>query len=214
MHLFTSHRKKRPESRFNSLTQAQKDAAFEWCESASIRQGVLWLKDQFNLKVSRSVLGAWLRQQRALRSMASEVSRLRDIHDRASVIGNVVGTATPITLANSVLFAKAVFEEFNKPEDQRNQDLMVHYMELALTAREQELKASALELGFTRFQFNAARTALKHAAAPQSINASPEDERARIEAAVTLLFGKPPHMPELTLPHLAPAQSDSSLPSP
>jgi hypothetical protein len=213
MRHFSIPRKPRPEGRMNALTQAQKDAAFAWCETASIRQGVLWIKEQFNLRVSRAALGRWLREQRIANSMAPEIARLRENQDRAAVIGEVAGTATTITVANSVLFSQAVFEEFSKPEPQRNQKLMVHYMELALAAREQELKGNAIALAFSRFHFDAAKTALKQAAALQSINRSRADDRAKIDRAVVLLFGKPPQMPELDLPQF-PEPPPSTSPEP
>jgi hypothetical protein len=196
---FIAHRKKRPEARMNTLTQAQRDEAFAACEALPVREGVVWLRQQFNLRIGRSALSTWLREQRTEKSMALEVARLRENQNRATIIGNVAGSATSITVANSVLFSQAVFEEFKKPEQERNQDLMVHYMELALTAREQEIRASAIHLGFSRFHFDSGKCALKKAAALHRINSSVDDERSKIERAVTLLFGKPPEMPEIAL---------------
>ena len=186
------NRKKRPENQISRLTPSQRDAAFTHCETVSLSEGVLWIKDQFNIRVTARTLSAFLREQRLARSMEPELNRLRDNRDRASLLGQVVNSATSLTVANSVLFSQAIFEEFRKPDDKRDETRLIHFMELALKAREQELKASAIDLSFDRFHFDVAGAALKHASKLQRIHESTASERAKLEKAIKLMFGEKP----------------------
>lgn len=172
------------------LTPQQKDTAFDYCQTAPLKDAVPWLKQQFNLTISKSALAAWLHQQRIERSMAAELAQLRDTQQGASLINGAAGASTPITVANSILFASAVFNEFRKPADQRDENRLVRYMDLALKARDLEIRASAVQLAFERFRFDAARKSPDQSDTPSPAQAALD--RRKTEEAALLLFGDPP----------------------
>jgi hypothetical protein len=130
-------------------------------------------------------------KQRGNRSVAARLEQIRQARDQAMLIGNVVGTATDITDANIVLIAQAVFEELLKPPEERNETKLAQYMSLGIKVKDQNLKARAGDLAFERFHFDAARKSLAFASQLQRINEGTADERAKIEEAMVLLFGKP-----------------------
>jgi hypothetical protein len=187
-------RKPRPESRLQRLTPQQQDTAFAYCQTTSVRDAVRWLKEQFNLTLSKSSLSRWLQQQRIERSMAAELAELRDNQQGALLITDVAGASTPLTVANSVLFANAVFNEFRKPPAERDENRLVRYMDLALKARDLEIRASAVQLAAERFRFDAARKTPGQPGAgfPARTADHLADESKRLEEATILLFGEPP----------------------
>jgi hypothetical protein len=184
------HRKPRPESRMHRLTPKQQDTAFAHCQSISVRDAVRWLKEQFNVTLSKSALNRWLQQQRIERSMAAELAELRDNQQGALLINDVAAASTPLTVANSVLFANAVFNEFRKPPGERDENRLVRYMDLALKARDLEIRASAVQLAAERFRFDAARKSSHQSDA--EFHAQAADELQKTEEAMLLLFGEQP----------------------
>jgi hypothetical protein len=186
------HRKTRPNARMQRLTPLQKDSCFAHCETTPVREAVRWIKAQFNITISKSSLSAWLREQRIERSMSAELAALRDNHYGASLVSDVAGASTPITVANSVLFASAVFNEFKKSPAERDENRLVRYMDLALKARDLEIRASAVQLSFERYRSDAARKPANCPSDPQSLAESYADEREKIEKAMLLVFGEEP----------------------
>jgi hypothetical protein len=185
------NRKIRADSRLSQLTAEQQDDVITHCESIKLEDGVAWLKATFNLTLSEMGLSRWLRKHRALRSVAARLQQIQDARDQATLIGKVVGAATDITDANVVLIAQAVFEELLKPPSERDEVKLSHYMALGIKVNEQNLKTRAGNLAYQRFHFDVGRKALAFASQLQRINESGVDERAKIEEAMVLLFGKP-----------------------
>jgi hypothetical protein len=186
-----TNRKTRPDSRLDKLTLEQQDAVFTRCETISLEDGVCWIKTEFKISISEMCLSRWLRKHRASRSVAARLDQIQQARDQATLIGNVVGTATEITAANIVLIAQAVFDELLKPAEERDEEKLAQYMSLAIKVDSQHYKARAGDLAFERFHFDAARKALAFTSKLQRINESGVDDRAKIEEAMALLFGKP-----------------------
>jgi hypothetical protein len=86
-------------------------------------------------------------------------------------VKDVFGQSTPLTVANSVLFASAVFNEFRKPEAGRDDNRLIRYMDLALKARDLEIKATAVQLYFERMRLDSSRKAPAIPPDPDSIAA-------------------------------------------
>ena len=181
------HHKKRPDARMRRLTPQQMDTAFAHCQTVTVREGVQWLKQQFNLTIGKSALAAWLQEQRIERSMAPELSAIRDNQQAASLINDAAPASTPLTVANSVFFASAVFDEFRKPEGERDENRLLRYMDLALRARDLEIRANALQVSLDRLRFHSARNLSDPTLDPESI----AEEREKTEEAMLLLFGEP-----------------------
>jgi hypothetical protein len=115
-----------------------------------------------------------------------------DARDHATLIGDVIASATAITNANVSLIAQAVFEELMKPAEERDEARVARYMAVALKARDQEIKDKSLCLAERRFQFDASKAALKESAKLQEINQTSEDEDEKIKKVTLLLFGPEP----------------------
>ena len=188
------NRNPRPDSRMRRLTPEQQDTAFAHCQTVSIRDGVRWLKEQFDLSINRNSLGIWLQEQRVERSMAAELAELRENQQASVFMTGAAGlSSTPITAANSVLLANAVFKEFRKPVAERDENRLIRYMVLALKARELEIKASAVRVNSQRFRSGAPGKPANSFDDPQSDGDVDPDERDKMEKAMILVFGEEPH---------------------
>jgi len=186
------HRKTRPDARMLRLTPEQKDTAYSHCQTLSIREGVRWLKEKFNLSTNRKTLGSWLQEQRIERSMAAELADLRDNQQGASLIKDVAPDVTPLTVANSVLFASAVFKEFRKPDGERDENRLIRYMDLALKARDLDIRASAVRLSLERFHLEAAKKSADSTGELQMGWDGGSEDRKKIQKAMDLVFGEEP----------------------
>ena len=190
--IMAPERKIRTDCKLNILDREQQEAIYAHCESVSVNEGVRWIKEEFDLEVCFSGLTRWLQRQRTDKALMDRLEDIRDDRDRALLMGRVIGSATPITEANSVLFSQAVFEEFRKASGERDEGRLVKFMALALKAREQELKSRTVDLGFSRHHFDAAKKSLAFAPQLLRIHESSDDERAKIEQAIVVLFGEDP----------------------
>lgn len=180
-------RKPAPQSRMLRLTPEQQEAAFAHCNAAPLRDAVHWLKAQFNLTISKSALGTWLQDQRIERSMHDELASLRENQRGATLVNEIAAAAAPITMANSVLFANAIFNEFRKPDGVRDENRLIRYMDLALKARDIEVRAAAVHIASERLRFLKS----KPANCTDCIT-DPPDEAEKTDRAMALLFGEPP----------------------
>jgi len=178
-------RKVRPDSKLGMLTAEQREAVFAHCEKVTLEEGTAWLKEQFGVELSVSALCTWLRKKRDDQAAAEQLERIRDNRDRALLMGNVVKTAAELTDANSVLFAQAIFEEFLKPVEKRDESRLTKYMSIALKAR-------SVELAYNRFHFDASRRALGCAEKLQEINEGDGNEQEKMDQVIRLLFGEEP----------------------
>jgi hypothetical protein len=155
------------------------------CERISREEGVSWIKEQFNIDLSASALGIWLRKRRIDANFALHLESIRDDTERARLVAEVFGAAATLTKANSVLIAQAVFEEFRRPAAERDEKRLTQYMNLALKGR-------SVDLAYDRFYIDSARKASEHAAEIQKINDGEGDETEKIQEVIRLLFGEEP----------------------
>ncbi len=167
------------------LTPEQRDAAFAHCQDISLDEGVRWIKESCHVLIGKSALGEWLREQRIERSMAAELAALRDNQQGASLVNDAASGATPLTVANSVLFANAIFAEFRKPDGKRDENRLIRYMGLALKARELEIRERAGQLSIMRFRHGIGKETAKR-------EEDPVDEQAKIDKVMLTLFGPEP----------------------
>jgi len=187
----SNHRKIRCDSRIGQLTAEEQDEVIAHCDSIKLGDSVDWLKGRFDITITETALSKWLKKKRVERLVATRLDEIRQARDQAMLIGKVVGTATEITDANIALIAQAVFEELVKPPEERDETKLAKYMALAIQLKNQHLKGRAGDLAYERFHFEAARKALAFSGQLKRITESGGDERAKIEEAMVLLFGKP-----------------------
>jgi hypothetical protein len=186
------YRKIRGDALLNRLKPEQQDEVIAYCESTTLEAGVAWLKAQFNIGISTCALSRWLKKQKLDVAAAIRLKEIRAARQYATLIGKAVGSTSELTEANSVLIAQAVFEELLKPEEKRDQARVAKYMNVALKAKDQQMRDKSLSLAESRFRFDASKSALREAARLHEINQGPEDEREKIEKVMLLLFGPKP----------------------
>jgi hypothetical protein len=182
-----AHRKIRPDSRLGRLPAEDQEKVFAYCEHATLQKGLTYLKENYQLELSPTCLGVWLKRRRADEAVQGRFEALRADRDRAMLVGNVFGAATVMDEASKVLLSQAVFEELRKEPEERDEAHLKAYMTLALKAR-------SVSLTEERFRFDAARRAMECAAGLNAINGSGTDERTKIERAIKLLFGERPEV--------------------
>jgi len=186
------YRKIRGDALLNRLKPDQQDEVIARCESSTLEEGVKWVKAQFNITISTCAMSRWLKKQKMDGAASARLEEIRAARQFATRMGKVVGSATEITDANSVMIAQAVFEELLKEKEDRDETRLAKYMSVALKAREQETRGKALSLAESRFRFDASKAALREAARLQEINQGPEDEQEKIDKVMLLLFGPKP----------------------
>jgi hypothetical protein len=131
-------------------------------------------------------------QERLPRFRQARLEQISEARKSASLVGAAVGIASELTDENITLLAQAAFEEFLKAPEKRDPRVLAQYMTLALRTRDLELKGSAHELAREKHYFNLAKKALEYVGKLKSINDSSEDERAKIEKVMVLMFGADP----------------------
>jgi hypothetical protein len=176
------------------LTAEQQEHVYAHCKELRLRDGVAWLKEQFAISLAESSLRLWLRKERVRRDIAARLDKISDARDGARLISAAIGSAKEITEANLVLLAQAAFEEFLKEPEQRNAKLLGEYMAFALRARDLELRGSANELAREKHYYDLAKKSLEYVEQLKGINDSDDDERAKIDKAMVLLFGERPEI--------------------
>jgi hypothetical protein len=117
--------------------------------------------------------------------MDERLDRIKSASEQATMIARAVGDAVEISEANSVQFAQAVFEEFSKDPDDRDEQRLVRYMNLALKSR-------AVELTYKRFRYDAAERARKYVTELRAINEGEGEDAEKTLKAIRLLFGERP----------------------
>ena len=145
-------KKPRGDMRMAKLSAKDQEDVFAHCSKFTLKLGVVWLLETYKVTLCRSSLGRWLSQRRLHENAPEALEKLRYTRDFVRLIQRVFKSATGITTANSVIMAQAVFEELAKPEKKRNEERLTSYMQLALKARDQELKETAIALGNDKFK--------------------------------------------------------------
>jgi hypothetical protein len=180
-------RKIRPDSRLGMLKEEDQEKVAAYCEAVTLERGLTYLKKNYQLEVNLQTLSCWLKKRRTDASITRRLEKIGDDRDCAMLVGNVVGAATAMDEASTVLLSQAVFEELRKEPEERNEAHLKAYLTLLLKTR-------TVNLAEDRFRFNAAKRAMECAAGLNAIKGSETDERTKIERAIKLLFGERPEV--------------------
>jgi hypothetical protein len=188
----SSPRNCRTEKQLDLLTPQQQEQVFAHCEPIRLRDGVAWLKTEFEITLAETRLRIWLRKERVRKNIEARLDKICEARDGAKLIAGAVRSASEITDANLVLLAQAAFEEFLKDPEKRDAKLLAEYMAFALRARDLELRGSANQLAREKHYFDLAKKSLEFVDQLRAINDSPDDERTKVDKAMVLLFGERP----------------------
>jgi hypothetical protein len=188
-----------PATRLGRLTPGQRETVFAHCGARPASEGVLWLRSKFNFQISERSLRRWLQLERGKRAHPPNLDRLGRVKEQAAFIRDLLSSSAGITLASSILIAQTAFEELLKPPEDRDEKRLTECMRFALQAWAQEIKDKAVDLNISRFQFDAAKAAMREQKELQKISEENCDESEKIEKVIELLFGKRPAVTDLGL---------------
>jgi hypothetical protein len=188
-------RKTRSDAVLNRLTEEQRDRVFTQCEPMALEGAVRWLKAEFYVTISPGRLSKWLAQERTERNFMARMEAMRESSRRAGYVAQQVGDAQEMTESNIALLSQALFDA-QCSGDRKEMKAAAFNLSMVIEAmaKDRKSKADALsaETGRDKFQFDAAKSALKHAAELQTINQSAGSEREKVDRAVERLFGRRP----------------------
>lgn len=167
-------------------------------ENHSLAQLQEWLVSKYELEISRDSISRWLISERQLADQAKFERMLMDLQgasDRAGQIADAVGDAAQMHEANVALLSQALLAA-QQSGDPAQIKFAVGGLSFLLDSVAKSRKADAdvlsAKVARDRFQFDAAKQALKHAAELQEINKTTGSEREKVEQALLVLFGEKP----------------------
>jgi hypothetical protein len=140
--------------RLNALDPIDQDLVFSHCERADVtlEEGAEWIATTYNVAISVQALSVWLRHRRVENSTAHRLERIRDNQAAATLLGKVIGSSSDVDEVNIKLIQQAIFEELQKPPDDRNEKRLTEYVDLGLKAANNQLKKRNLDLEVDKFK--------------------------------------------------------------
>jgi hypothetical protein len=117
-----------------------------------LEEGIEWIKATYSVQIKKSALSDWLRHRRMQSVVSGQLEHYRENSAKATLIGNVIGTALHVDDVNLRMIQQAIFDELNLPKESRSEDRLTAYMDLAIKARAQELKNRNLDLEVEKFK--------------------------------------------------------------
>ena len=190
-----SARKTRDDARLDKLPEDLQEAVFTHCEKVKLEDGARWLKSEFDIELSPQRLGKWLEKVRNANEFSELLSQIRRDAESAELVGQAIGDAANLHESNTTLLSQALFHA-QRTKNPVAMKLAAEALSTIMTAvaKRDAAKASVIsaETARNRFQFDAAKLALVHAAELQEIQRSTGSEREKVERAVARLFGRQP----------------------
>jgi len=187
--------KTRSDSKLDQLAPNEQESVFTECEKKKLADGVRWLKDEFDIEISANRLSKWLEKRRNDNTFSELLAEIRADADRSDQVAEALGDVGKLNESNIKMLSQALFsaQRTGNTKAVKNAVFGLSMIVEAL-AKERASTASVItaETSRNRFQFDAAKLALKHAAELQDIQKSSGSEREKVERAVETLFGKKP----------------------
>jgi hypothetical protein len=187
--------KRRSDSILDGLTAGEQEIVFEHCEKRKLEDGVRWLKAELDVQLDKSNLGRWLEKVRNDRVFSDLLAEIRADADRSELVAESLGDVGRLNESNIKLLSQALFaaQRTGNMAAVKNAVFGLSMVVEAL-AKDRSATASVItaETSRSRFQFDAAKKALAHAAELQSISKSSGSEREKVERAIVRLFGQKP----------------------
>lgn len=187
-----------------ALSGAEQEAFFAYLEGTAeagthtLAEGQAWLLDRKQIELSRQAISTWAAARRKEAADLKFRALLADIGEdarRAQEFGETVGALqiAGITQSNVAMLSQALFRA-QRDRDVTSIEFFTNLLATLLSsvAKQQAGVASVIsaETARDRFQFDAARRALEHAADLQQINEDAGHQRDKIERAIVRLFGQ------------------------
>lgn len=145
-------RLQRGNSTLNSanLTDAQREEIYTYCKSHSGEKASAWVESTFGVKVSRTAMDRWFKRENTLRREDAAFERVlhtvRTNRELARSVGDDLGKASLIHVANMHMIHAEIFHELHKGEDKCDWDKIVKLLSPAIRDHAQTLKKETIEL--------------------------------------------------------------------
>jgi hypothetical protein len=184
-----------------SLKPQRAQALYEKLEHGGMTyvQAQDYLLKTCGINISSSAICQWAGKRRRAKADADFARLLAEIKadkQQALDLGKEAGEAHQLNDANVLMFSQALFEakRSNDPRAMKQAaDLFSTVLEAVAKTRSADARMISAENSRNKFQFDAAKQALLHAAELQKIRRSNKgSEREKIDRAVVTLFGERP----------------------
>lgn len=185
-------KKKRADSVLDKLPPNQRATLEGWLftDNLSYTDAVKKLWEDFNVRVAPSSLSSFW-QECSQRRMLSEIAT--SSQDAHLVVDAIKANAGEMSKATSALIARIAFEESRKGGGKMNREMIVDLTRLAMKERELAIKEAELSLAREKFEFDAAKAALKELPALRKIASDNSlNDQDKLTQVRLRLFGSAP----------------------
>jgi hypothetical protein len=198
---------RKSKSALDKLPEPEQQKVFAFIERTTLDKATAWICKHYQEwlpggKLSAVSVAKWAGKMRKKMQEALVVERLlklQDANELADRLAADVGKIAKLNDANVMLLSQALLDAQLVGDKTAMKALTAQFMLVLGTvnqAREVDVKKTAADTLKAKFYFDAAKQALKHAAALKAINESEGTDREKIDRAVEKLFGKRPASPK------------------
>jgi hypothetical protein len=185
--------------KLDALTEAQRGLLYAKSQGLdeqpvhTIAALVKWLDAEFAITISASALSTWLARRRSEHLFADRLERIRAASARAERMAGEVSRRAEMTNA-SVTMLSAALQDALLDEDtasaKSSAKLLASLLEATAKEKAAEAAIASSKLAAQKFQFDAAKAALKHAESLQQVAKSSATDREKLQQGVRILFGE------------------------
>lgn len=188
-------------SKLDVLSEEDRTLLLEWADGGdgNSPMGLVELVDRINVRwnisIGKSAVGEWLTKQREARDFDAWLVKVGSASEQADIIASAAGKSGQLTEAAITGLGTALQMALIGGKQEVAENAAKAFSAL-LTAHASNKKAdAAIELAATareKWQFDAAKAALDHAAELQEINRDEADDKTKVARAIKRLFGDKP----------------------
>ena len=188
--------KTRPDSLDVALGNDEaREAVFAFLEANTLEATQRLLKAEYDIERSIAAIGAWAEARRAQAKFNGFLEKIRTSKERAGEVAQAVGSVSDLTEANVALLAQGLLDaQLAEDPALKKEAAGLIFFALGGLAKNKDADAKMLaaKTAHRKFEFDAAKAALKHAGKLQEIAKSAGSDHEQVGQAVELMFGKPP----------------------
>lgn len=188
----------KPKSQLGKLPQDVQEKVFLFVEGGTLAKAQAWLRDEWELDLSASTISRWATKYRTDKASAEFQLRLIELtaaRNSAVEMKRQLGDLGVINEANLGLLSQAFLNAQISGDTKTIKALGFLFtatMDSVSKLRRADAAVADSITSQQKFQFDAAKIALKHAAKLQEINKSTATEKEKVERAVIHMFGTKP----------------------
>lgn len=191
-------RKVRGNAVLHKLKEEEQEEAFIYVEAHTLAEAKTWLHSRFGIMLNGSSISTWATRKRTEKANFEFHRLLGEIKTdaaRANLLEQKLGDLSPIRRANVNLLSQELFRALvdqNENRTKRSARLLAPLIEALAKQNSAEAALVRATVARARFQFDAAKAALRSLTDLQEVIRLPLDEKEMCERVVKLLFGDKP----------------------